>query len=176
MNTPLLVVIGPTGSGKSALAVELARTFDGEVVNCDSVQVYKYLDVGSAKLPESEQMGVPHHLISILDPDQLFTAGEFLHRGRAVLQEIKARRHLPIVAGGTGLYLKALLEGLFEGPKRSEPLRKRLQTLVASKGREHLHRLLNRVDPISATRISANDQPKIIRALEVYFLDRKSVV
>jgi tRNA dimethylallyltransferase len=170
MNAPLLVVAGPTGSGKSALAVELARTFAGEVVNCDSVQIYRYLDIGTAKLTKQEQQGVRHHLIDVVDPDELFTAGEFLGLGRAVLNEIRARRHVPVVAGGTGLYLRALLDGLFEGPKRSESLRRRLNAVAARKGPDHLHRLLNRVDPASATRIAANDKPKTIRALEVYFL------
>jgi tRNA dimethylallyltransferase len=170
MNAPLVVVAGPTGSGKSVLAVELARAFAGEVVNCDSVQVYRYLDIGTAKLPKFQQQGVRHHLVDIVDPDQLFTAGEFLNLGRSVLKDIRGRGRLPIVAGGTGLYLKALLEGLFEGPQRSEPLRKRLVAAASRKGPAHLHRLLARVDPVSANRIGVNDRPKIIRALEVYFL------
>jgi tRNA dimethylallyltransferase len=170
MNAPLLVVVGPTGSGKSALGLELARTFGGEVVNCDSVQVYKYLDIGTAKLSKREQEGVRHHLLDIVNPDELFTAGDFLNLGRHVLNEIQARRYVPIVVGGTGLYLRALLEGLFEGPKRSESLRRRLNTVAARKGPGHLHCLLNRVDPASAKRIAANDLPKTLRALEVYFL------
>lgn len=170
MNAPLIVIVGPTGSGKSTLAVELARAFCGEVVNCDSVQVFRHLNIGTAKLSSFEQQGVPHHLVDIAEPDQLFTAGEYLKLGRAALADIRARQRIPIVAGGTGLYLKALLEGLFRGPKRSEPLRNRLNEKAARKGAGHLHRLLRRVDPASAKRIAANDLPKIVRALEVYFL------
>ena len=113
MNAPLIVVAGPTGSGKSGLAVDLALAFGGEVVNCDSVQVYRHLNIGAAKLPEAERQGVPHHLIDVVEPDQVFTAGEYLRLGRSVLNQIRERRRIPIVTGGTGLYLKALLEGLF---------------------------------------------------------------
>ncbi|MCI0423633.1 MAG: tRNA (adenosine(37)-N6)-dimethylallyltransferase MiaA [Acidobacteria bacterium] len=170
MNAPLIVVAGPTGSGKSGLAVDLARAFGGEVVNCDSVQVYRYLDIGTAKLCKAERQRVPHHLIDVVEPDKIFTAGEYLRLGRTVLDEIRGRQQIPIVTGGTGLYLRALLEGLFEGPKRSESLRARLNDLAERKGTGYLHRLLARVDADSARNISPNDQPKMIRALEVYFL------
>jgi tRNA dimethylallyltransferase len=170
MNAPLIVVVGPTGSGKSGLAIDLALAFAGEVVNCDSVQVYRHLNIGTAKLAVAERQGVPHHLIDVVEPDQVFTAGEYLRLSRAVLVQIRERRRLPIVAGGTGLYLKALLEGLFAGPKRSDALRARLGHSAGRKGTAHLHRLLSRVDPESAKNISPNDKPKLIRALEVYFL------
>jgi len=170
MNVPLIVVAGPTGSGKSGLAVDLALAFGGEVVNCDSVQVYRHLNIGAAKLTEAEQQGVPHHLIDVVEPDQVFTAGEYLRLGRAALNQIRERRRVPIVTGGTGLYLKALLEGLFEGPQRSESLRARLNSRAEQKGSTYLHRLLSRVDSSSARNIAPNDKPKIIRALEVYFL------
>ena len=170
MNAPLIVVAGPTGSGKSGLAVDLALSFGGEVVNCDSVQVYRHLNIGAAKLPETDRHGVPHHLIDVVEPDQVFTAGEYLRLGRTVLSQIRERRRIPIVAGGTGLYLKALLEGLFEGPQRSESLRARLNRRSDQKGSNYLHRLLSRIDPSSARSISPNDKPKMIRALEVYFL------
>ena len=142
MNAPLIVVVGPTGSGKSGLAVDLAQVFDGEVVNCDSVQVYRHLDIGAAKLPEAERQGVPHHLINVVEPNQVFTAGEYLHLGRSVLDQIRGRQRLPIVTGGTGLYLKALLEGLFAGPKRSDSLRARLGARAEQRGPGYLHRLL----------------------------------
>ena len=166
----MVVIVGPTGSGKSALAVALAKVFSGEVVNCDSVQIYRGLNIGTAKLSVQERHGIAHHLIDIANPSQLFTAGDFLTEGRIVLEQIRARRNLPIVAGGTGLYLRALLEGLFQGPKRSELLRKRLQKIAQLKGCNHLHQLLCRVDPSSCLRIAPEDNPKIIRALEVFFL------
>jgi tRNA dimethylallyltransferase len=170
MTAPLIVVVGPTGSGKSGLAVDLALRFGGEIVNCDSVQVYRHLNIGAAKLPEVERQCVPHHLIDVVEPDQVFTAGDYLRLGRSVLNQIRDRQQIPIVTGGTGLYLKALLEGLFQGPKRSDSLRARLSSRVEQKGSCYLHRLLERVDSSSARTISPNDNPKIIRALEVYFL------
>lgn len=175
MIVPLVVILGPTASGKSSLALHLAKAFSGEIVNCDSVQVYRYLEIGASKPSHRERAEIPHHLLDVVDPDQLFTAGEYLSQGRAVLAEIRQRRNLPIVAGGTGLYLRALLMGLFDGPKRSEELRQRLNALSESKGIAHLHRLLNRVDPDSADRISVRDKPKMIRALEVFFLTSKPI-
>jgi tRNA dimethylallyltransferase len=175
MNTPLLVILGPTASGKSSLALQLAQFLPAEVVSCDSVQIYKYLDIGSSKVSESEQAGIPHHLINILEPDQLFTAGEYFTLGRKVLAEIQNRNRFPLVVGGTGLYLRALLDGLFEGPKRSDALRQRLNKLAERKGLVYLHRLLERVDPASAQRISTNDKPKIIRALEVFYLTSRPI-
>jgi len=170
MNAPLIVVVGPTGSGKSGLAVDLALAFGGEVVNCDSVQVFRHLNIGAAKLPAAERQGVPHHLIDVVEPNQVFTAGEYLRLGRSVLDQIRGRQRIAIFTGGTGLYLKALLEGLFQGPQRSESLRARLSNRAEQKGTGYLHRLLTRVDPSSAKNISPNDSPKVIRAIEVYFL------
>src|ERR1035437_1341705 len=123
---PLVAVVGPTGSGKSDLALCLAEEFGGEIVNCDSLQVYRYFDIGTAKLPLSERRGIAHHLIDILDPDQLFTAGEYARLARETINAISARGRLPILAGGTGFYLRALLDGLFEGPARDQALRDRL--------------------------------------------------
>ena len=174
-NPPLIAVLGPTASGKSNLALRLARRFRGEVVGCDSVQVYRFLNIGTSKVLKREQAGIPHHLIDFLDPDQEFTAGQYMALGRTVLSEIGQRGNLPLVAGGTGLYLRALLNGLFDGPSRCEALRGRLQQQARRKGDAHLHRLLARVDPESARRISARDQHKIIRALEVYFLTAKPI-
>jgi len=173
MSFPLIAVVGPTGSGKSGLALRLAERFSGEILSCDSLQVYKHFDIGTAKLTIAQQRGIPHHLIDIVEPDQLFTAGDYARLGRRVLEDIRLRSRLPIVVGGTGLYLKALLEGLFEGPQRSEILRKRLQSLAIRKGSIHLHHLLRRIDSPSALRISPNDKAKIIRALEVFFLTTK---
>ena len=173
MNAPLIVILGPTASGKSCLAIHLARDFRGEVVNCDSVQVYKYLNIGTSKLTKPEQAGIPHHVMDMFEPDQLFTAGEYLGLGRKALVEIGQRNHLPLIVGGTGFYLRVLLDGLFEGPKRSEGLRKRLNSLAERKGSLHLHRLLERVDAASARKIAINDKPKIVRALEVFLLTTK---
>lgn len=171
---PLVAVVGPTGSGKSELALRIAETYNGEVVNCDSLQVFRYFDIGTAKLPPAERRGIPHHLIDILNPDELFTAGEFARLGRQTIAEITGRARLPIVAGGTGFYLRALLEGLFPGPMRDEDLRVRL-TCRENRRPGSLHRLLKRLDSASAQKIHANDVPKVMRALEVCLLTRRPV-
>jgi len=170
---PLLVVIlGPTASGKSALAIDLAQRFAGEVVSCDSVALYRHFEVGTAK-PTQEQRGlVPHHLLDIAEPDEPFTAGEYARQARAIIREIAGRGRLPIVVGGTGLYLRALLEGLFPGPQRSEDLRVRLRLRAAELGSPYLHRILARLDPQAASTIHANDVPKLIRAIEVCLASR----
>jgi tRNA dimethylallyltransferase len=171
---PLTVLIlGPTGSGKTALSLALGERFGGEIVSCDSVAVYRGMDVGSAKPSPEERARLPHHLIDIADPGKPFTAGEYSRRARAALGEIAARGRLPIVTGGTGLYLRALTEGLFAGPERREDLRARLQQSRKKHGDGWLHRLLTRLDPVSATRIHANDTPKLIRAIEVCLAARK---
>ena len=165
---PLLVaIVGPTGSGKTALSLVLAERFGGEIVNCDSVAVYREFYIGTAKPSPEERARAPHHLIDILSPDETMTAGEYARRGREAINDIKQRGRLPIVVGGTGLYLRALLEGLFAGPERSEELRARLRACAEAKGAEHLHRMLRRFDPAAAARIHANDTPKVVRALEV---------
>jgi tRNA dimethylallyltransferase len=168
-----VVIAGPTGSGKSDLAIELAGRFGGEVVNCDSVQIYRYFNLGAAKLPESEWRGIPHHLIDVADPSEVFTAGDFARRGRAVLGEIAARGHLPVVAGGTGFYLRALIDGLAPGPQRDNALRERL-TERERRRQGSLHRILRRLDPKTAARIHPNDLPKTIRAVEICLATRQS--
>jgi tRNA dimethylallyltransferase len=168
----LVAVVGPTGSGKSELALRLAEQFHGEIVNCDSLQLYRYLDIGTAKVPPSGQRGIPHHLLDILNPDQVFTAGEYARAARRVLGEIAGQGRLPIVAGGTGFYLRALLEGLFPGPRRDARLRSRL----SRREKRHpgwLHLLLTRFDPASAAKIHASDVQKSIRAVEVLLLTRR---
>lgn len=170
--SPLLLILGPTGSGKSALALQAALHYDGEIVNCDSVQVYRYFDIGSAKLPPDERLGIPHHLIDICEPGELFTAGDFARWARGVLQDIARRGRLPIIAGGTGFYVRALLQGLFDAPPRDESLRARFAAAQAR--RPGLpHRLLRRLDPVAAARIHPNDLNKTIRALEVIFTARR---
>src|SRR5688572_29014907 len=171
---PLIAVAGPTGSGKSELALGIAEVFDGEIVNCDSLQVYRYFDIGTAKLPLEERRGIPHHLIDIIDPDELFTAGEYARLVRKSIREISAQGRLPIVAGGTGFYLRALLDGLFEGPARDQALRDRLAARETRRSGS-LHRLLRRFDPEAAGKIHPNDVPKVTRALEVCMLTRRPV-
>lgn len=170
--SPLVVVAGPTASGKSALALELALRFRGEIVNCDSVQLYRGLDIGTAKTPLAERRGISHHLLDVFDPSELATAGDYSTRARAILHEISSRDALPIVSGGTGFYLRALLDGLAEGPARSDPLRERLVAMELGRtGR--LHRLLRRLDTEAARRIHARDLNKVIRALEICILSRR---
>jgi len=168
----LVAVVGPTASGKSALALDIAERFGGEIVNFDSVQLYRGFDVGTAKTPLEQRCGIPHHLLDIVDPREHFTAGDYTQRGRAVLAEIRGRGRLPVLAGGTGFYLRALLEGLFQGPGRDEALRRRLESRVESHPPGHLHRLLRRLDSASAGRIHPNDAPRLIRAIEVSLLAR----
>ena len=166
---PLIAVIGATGTGKSDLSLSLAERYGGEIVNCDSVQLYRHMDIGSAKTPLAERRGIPHHLFDVLDPDQHFTAGDYARAARATLSQIRDRDRVPIVIGGTGFYLRALLHGLFEGPARNTHLRDRLAARTA----ELLHRLLRRLDPASAARIHPNDKNKIVRAIEVVVGERK---
>jgi tRNA dimethylallyltransferase len=163
----LLLLLGPTGSGKTALSLALAERFAGEVVSCDSVAVYRGMDLGTAKPSGQERARIPHHLIDIADPDQPFTAGEYSRSARTAIRDIAGRGKLPIVTGGTGLYLRALTEGLFAGPKRREDLRLRIRSTADRLGPAWLHKLLARIDPPSAARIHPNDAPKLIRALEV---------
>lgn len=171
----LVAVLGPTSTGKTALSLALARHFAGEIVNCDSVAMYREFDLGTAKPSAQERQQAPHHLFDVLDPTEYVTAGEYARRARQVLEEIKARQRLPIVAGGTGLYLRALLEGLFPGPQRSEELRDRLRTRAIQKGPEYLHRMLRTFDSTASARIHRNDVPKVIRAIEVCLASRREM-
>ena len=173
---PLLVVIlGPTASGKTALSLALAEKFAGEIVNCDSVAMYREFDIGTAKPSGAERARAPHHLFDLVDPAQPMTAGEYARQARQTLADIKSRHHQPIVVGGTGLYLRALLEGLFPGPQRSEELRERLRERAAKRGSDYLHRILRRLDPAAAEKIHANDMPKTIRAIEVCLASRQKM-
>src|SRR6266478_6625061 len=169
----LVVVLGPTGSGKTALSLVLGQHFDGEIVNCDSVALYREFEIGTAKPSPEERTRVPHHLFDRASPTQEITAGEYARIARGTLRQISARKRLPIVVGGTGLYLRALLEGLFAGPARSEELRERLRKRQQARGSQHLHRILRRLDPEAARKKHANDVPKLIRAIEVCILSRR---
>jgi tRNA dimethylallyltransferase len=163
ISKPLICIVGPTGAGKSELAIRMAEKLDGEIVNCDSMQIYRGFNIGTAKVPWEERRGIPHHLIDVVEPENVFTAGEYSRRAREIVAEITRRGKVPIVAGGTGFYLRALLDGLSSLPPRSDALRARLD------GRP-LHQLLKRLDPEAAARIHANDTPKLTRALEVRIL------
>lgn len=169
----VVVVLGPTGSGKTALSLELADRFNGEIVSCDSVAVYRGMELGTAKPTTAERMRVPHHLIDVTTPDVPFTAGEYSRQARAALKNITARKLLPIVTGGTGLYLRALTEGLFAGPARQKGLRARLARSRARHAEGWLHRVLMRLDPATAARIHANDAAKLMRAIEVCLEGRR---
>jgi len=170
---PLVAVIGPTASGKSALAVWLAEQLGGEVVACDSTQLYRGFDIGTAKPPLAERRGVPHHLIDILGAQEPATAGGYRQSALAVLGDLRDRGRLPIFTVGTGLYLRALLEGLADVPQRSEELRERLRLSAREHRSGHLHRILKRLDAEAARKISAGDQQKLIRAVEVCLISKK---
>ncbi len=169
---PLVVIAGPTGSGKSELALRVADEYGGEVVNCDSLQVYRYFDIGTAKLTPAERRGIPHHLLDVVLPDEPFTAGEYARLARRALAGIVSRGRLPVVAGGTGFYLRALIDGLFPGPQRDDALRARLAAREARRPGS-LARILRRIDPAAARSIHPNDLRKVIRALEVCLLTRR---
>lgn len=173
--TPMVVVVGPTASGKSALAIYLAELFGGEVLACDSTQLYRLFNIGTAKPTENEFKRVAHHLIDLYDPDQISTAGEYRREAICVLEDLHRRACLPILTAGTGLYLRALLEGLAEAPLRSEALRTRLSAQSAKKEPDYLHRMLTRLDSETAARIAPRDHQKIIRAIEVRMLTGKPI-
>ena len=172
-----MILLGPTGSGKTALSLALTERADiglgGEIVSCDSVAVYRGMELGTAKPTREERARVPHHLIDVAEPDEPFTAGAYSRLARESLQKITARERLPIVTGGTGLYLRALTEGLFAGPARQEELRTRLRQSAERRGSAWLHKLLRRMDAATAERIHANDMPKLIRAIEVCLAARR---
>ena len=167
-DAPLVAVVGPTASGKSALALRLARALGGEIVSCDSQQVYRGLDIGTAKATPGERRELPHHLLDVVEPDEPFSAADYSRLARAALAQIRGRGRLPVVAGGTGLYLRALLSGLFEGPSRDAVLRRRLEAIAERFGDARLHRLLARVDADAARRIEPRDRVRVVRALEVF--------
>jgi tRNA dimethylallyltransferase len=172
---PLVAIVGPTASGKSTLAVALARKLGGEVVACDSTQVYRGFDVGTAKPTLEERGGVPHHLLDVVDPSFPFTAGEYRVRAVAVLDDLRRRSKLPILTVGTCLSLRCLLEGLSDAPARSEELRARLEAGADARSLQYLHRVLRRLDPEAALRIGSRDRPKMIRAIEVCLLTGRSL-
>jgi tRNA dimethylallyltransferase len=170
---PLLVIVGPTSSGKSALSVWLAEQLGGEVIACDSTQLHRGFDIGTAKPSAAERRGVPHHLLDVLDGKDESTAGVYRERALQALDDIRGRKKLPILTVGTGLYMRALLEGLAEVPQRSEELRERLWAGAAEHAPGHLHRILQRLDRESAGKIAPADEQKLIRAIEICLLAKK---
>ena len=163
----LVAVVGPTGSGKSALGIRIARELEGEIVGCDALQIYKQFDIGTAKVPPGERGGIAHHLVDQVPPDEEFSAADYIKLAVPVIEDIARRKKLPVVVGGTGLYLRALRLGLFEGPGRSPEIRERLTRIAERRGTKRLHRILERWDRASAELIHPNDRVRIIRALEV---------
>jgi tRNA dimethylallyltransferase len=171
----LYVVLGPTASGKSALGIALAQLVGGEILVCDSTQVYRHFDIGTGKVPPTEQQGIAHHLMDIVEPDAVFTAGEYRRRAAETLEDLRSRGRVPVITAGTGLYLRALLEGLAESPERSEELRERMREIVARRGPARLHAILARLDPETAARVEAADTQKVIRAVELRLLAGRPV-
>ncbi|HWG59709.1 MAG TPA: tRNA (adenosine(37)-N6)-dimethylallyltransferase MiaA [Candidatus Acidoferrales bacterium] len=171
----LVVILGPTATGKSALATHLAQRLGGEILACDSTQIYRRFDIGTAKVSPHAREGIPHHLVDLAEPEDVFTAGDYRRRAIEVLNELRRRGKIPILTAGTGLYLRALLEGLADAPARSEELRARLRERAETRGAQYLHRLLRRLDPESASRIAPRDAQKLIRAVEIRVLARKPI-
>jgi tRNA dimethylallyltransferase len=167
---PLIAILGPTATGKSALGIAIAERFNGEIINCDSTAVYRGFDIGTDKIAPADRRGIPHHLIDIVDPVEEYTAARFAADAAAVIRDIHARGRLPILAGGTGFYYRALTRGLFPGPGKDAALRARLEAIAERRDVTHLHRMLTRIDPQSGLRIQPRDLKRLVRALEVYFL------
>ncbi|MBN2320765.1 MAG: tRNA (adenosine(37)-N6)-dimethylallyltransferase MiaA [Acidobacteria bacterium] len=167
---PGIVIVGPTASGKSRMGIALATRFNGEILSCDALQLYRRMNIGTAKVTQFEREQVPHHMLDLLDPAEEFSAGTFQDLARKSLEVIRGRGRIPFVVGGTGFYLRALLEGLFDGPSREETLRARMRKIIERKGPKVLHRALERVDPQSASQIAEADGERIIRAYEIYLV------
>ena len=165
----IAAIVGPTASGKSELGIRLALAFDGEIINLDSVQVYRGIQIATAKVPPAERRGVPHHLIDFVEPTANFTAGEYARLAGEKIAEIEARRRMAMLVGGTGFYLRALVSPLFESPQTDLRLRERLNQRRDERGAQYLHRLLNRIDPRAGSRISPRDWSRSMRALEFFF-------
>ena len=174
-NYPAIAIVGPTASGKTGLGIRLSLRFNGEIVNCDALQVYRHMNIGTAKSSIEEQSLVPHHLLDMRNPGEDFSAGDYQRLARESLEDIRNRSRIPFVVGGTGFYLRALIEGLFEGPPRAEAMRTRMRKIIKRKGSAILHRALQRIDPQSAAGIEQADAERIIRAYEVYLVSGKSM-
>lgn len=173
--SPIIAVVGPTASGKSELGITLALQLDGEIINCDSVQVYQGIEIATAKVPVSERRGVPHHLIDFVPPSVNYTAGEWARRAVEIIEDIEARGRTPLLVGGTGFYLRALRRPFFISPPTDSNLRERLNEIRERHGAEHIHRLLTRIDPAGAAHFYPRDWPRVQRAIEVYLQTGSSI-
>lgn len=171
----LIVILGPTASGKSTLALRVAPEIGGEIVNCDSMQMVRHLEIGTAKPSMEDRRRVPHHLFDLIEPDEFYSAGAYMREARKVCREIASRGRAPLVVGGTGLYLRVLLEGIFSGPGRSEDIRRRLHRIVRRRGSAVLHRILSRRDREAAAAIQPGDRIRVVRALEVALLTGREI-
>jgi tRNA dimethylallyltransferase len=174
--TPVIAIVGPTASGKSALGIEVALALDGEIINCDSVQVYQEIQIATAKTPIEERKGVPHHLIDFVSPHVNYTAVEWAREATRAIEEIESRGRVPLLVGGTGFYLRALRQPFFVSPQTDEALRRRLNQIRERRGPEHLHRLLRRIDPAAAGQLFPRDWPRVQRAIEVYIQTGRSIM
>ena len=176
MQTPVVAIVGPTASGKSTLGIEVALELNGEIINCDSVQVYQQIQVATAKVPLEERKGVPHHLIDFVPPSINYTAVEWAREAAAKIEEIESRGRIPLLVGGTGFYLRALRRPFFVSPQTDDSLRRRLNRMREQRGAEHLHRVLRRLDPRAAEQLFPRDWPRVQRAIEVYLQTGRSIV
>ena len=174
--TPVVAIVGPTASGKSTLGIEVALQLNGEIINCDSVQVYQEIEIATAKVPLAERKGVPHHLIDFISPSINYTAGEWAREAAKKIEEIESHNRIPLLVGGTGFYLRALRRPFFLSPQTDESVRRRLNRIREKRGAEHLHRLLRRLDPRAAAQLFPRDWPRVQRAIEVYLQTGRSIV
>ena len=174
--TPVIAIVGPTASGKSTLGIEVALELDGEIINCDSVQVYREIRIATAKVPLEERKGIPHHLIDFVSPHVNYTAVEWAREAEQKIEEIERRGRIPLLVGGTGFYLRALRQPFFESPQTDETLRRRLNDIRERRGPEHLHRVLRRLDPAAAEQLFPRDWPRVQRAIEVYLQTGRSIM
>lgn len=172
----VIAIVGPTASGKSTLGIEVALQLNGEIINCDSVQVYKEIQIATAKVPLAERRGVPHHLIDFVSPEINYTAGQWAREAANTIEAIESRGRVPLLVGGTGFYLRALRQPFFVSPPTDEALRERVTRIRERHGAEHLHRLLNRIDPTAARQLFPRDWPRVQRAIEVFLQTGKSIV
>ncbi len=175
MTIPLLVIVGPTSVGKTRVAIEFAKELNGEIISADSRQIYKGMDIGTAKPSKAEQDAVRHHMLDVVNPDEPFSVGEYKRSSEKIIEDIWQRKRLPIIAGGTGLYIRAVIDGLWEGPKADKELRDKLKKEEEEFGRGHLYNKLKEIDPETAEKTKPNDLVRIIRSLEVYYKEGKPI-